>query len=131
MLRGPIRRDERSAPFFDAAREGELLVRRCGACERFWSPHLVQCAGCGHAPLDWAPASGTATLVTWTVLHGRDDGAGRRIVALAELDEGPWISAELLDIADDALAVGLSVVVDFWPVEGSEVVPVLRGRAHR
>ena len=129
-----IVRDEASAPFFDAAADGRLLIRRCGACGHWVAPYLRmgatldRCPACSSDRLGWAEASGRGTLVTWTVVHpGRREpaevGAGAHAVGVVELDEGPWLTARLdADGAD--LTAGMAVAVAFVRPGGGEPVPV-------
>lgn len=126
---GAIHRDDASVPFFDATARGELAVRRCPRCRHWWSPHLVTCAECGALDLAWEVVAGRGRLVGWTVIHGRPSGdapAPRTLVGLVELDEGPWIDAELVDVDEAALAEGLPLRVDFQRPPDSEAVPVFR-----
>jgi uncharacterized protein len=109
----PAVRDERSAPFFDALRQGSLLLRRCLARGHVSAPEVTFCAVCGDAGLDWATARGGGHIVTWTAIHSRPDESGRTqvsvIVGIVELDEGPWLRARLLP--DDTALAGDSVAV--------------------
>jgi len=77
MRIGIIRRDDRSAAFFDAAARGQLLIRRCGTCGRWLVPEAGGCYQCGAEDPGWAPASGRGTLVSWAVLHPRHSPAAQ------------------------------------------------------
>ncbi len=96
-----VLRDEQSAPFFDAARAGQLLIRRCALCGRYYPPNQSLC-GDGEQ-LDWVPAGGEATLVTWAVDHGSvldpvlagPDGASS-VFGVVELAEGPWLNVPIV-----------------------------------
>ena len=43
-----VARDEASAPYFDAAADGQLVVRQCAVCAQLFPPAQVECPG-GHA----------------------------------------------------------------------------------
>ncbi|WP_329522484.1 Zn-ribbon domain-containing OB-fold protein [Spirillospora sp. NBC_01491] len=125
---GVLRRDGRTDPFFDGTAAGRLVVRRCAACDRWLAPDAGGCPGCGDEDPGWAEASGAATLVTWTVTHGRPAGDGTvpppAVLALVELAEGPWLHARL-DAADPAalrgrLREGLPLTAVFVPAEQGE-----------
>jgi uncharacterized protein len=124
----PIIRDEASAPFFDAAQAGRLLIRRCGACGHWVAPYLRtgatldRCPACTADRLQWAEATGRGTLITWTVVHRGEDAAP---VGVVELEEGPWLTARL-DGGDSPLAAGMDLVVEFVRPGDGEPVPVLR-----
>jgi uncharacterized OB-fold protein len=124
-----LERDDHSAPYFDAARQGRLVVRRCPACGRLFPPYQHQCPD-GDA-LDWHPVAGTATLVTWAVDDGATtapelaDAAGDgEVIAIVELDEGLWLHAALPGVDRDALVTGMPLHVEFLPLGGGEPVPV-------
>jgi uncharacterized OB-fold protein len=59
--------DALTAPFWEAAREGRLVVQRCGACGTWQHPPATRCHRCGESErLAWTPAGGDATVVSWT-----------------------------------------------------------------
>lgn len=128
----PVQRDDFSAPFFDAAAQGTLLVRLC-ANGHYLAPSLgsshgnsVRCHDCHSADVEWHPASGSGTLVSWIVLHPRDGNGETRRPGLVELDEGPWMYA-LLDVPpDEELRVGQPLQVGFVSTDGGETIPVFR-----
>ena len=125
-----VTRDEGSAPFFDAAAEGRLLIRRCGACGHWITPYLRmgamldRCPNCTADRLEWASATGRGTLVTWTVVHAKSE-EDVRAVGVVELEEGPWLTAPL-DADARSLAAGMEMVVDFVRRGGGEPIPVFR-----
>jgi uncharacterized OB-fold protein len=129
VLLPAVQRDDFSAPFFDAAAQGILLVRRCEN-GHFLAPssgsshgNSLRCHECQSGRVDWHPASGMATLVSWIVLHPRDGGGETRRAGLVELEEGPWMYA-LLDVPSDLeLRVGLALRVGFVPTDGGETIP--------
>lgn len=113
-------RDEFSAPFFDAAAEGRLLLRYSPSSGEWSEPAALVCAVTQAADLEWREASGRGELVSWTVKPGRP------AIGIVELEEGPWLTL-LLPGADPAtLAVGTPVRVEFVRPEGSECLPVGR-----
>jgi uncharacterized protein len=123
---GVIRSDARSAPFFEAAARDELLIKRCGRCERWLGPEATGCAGCGDCAPRWEAACGRGTLVSFAGLPGDSRGPGdgvagdgAAVLALVELDEGPWLHTRLAPVAVLPVAV-LPVAV--LPVVGMPVV---------
>ena len=123
-----IERDEDSAPYFDAARHGTLVVRRCDTCAQLYVPTQRECPA-GHA-LSWAPVEGTATLVTWAVDDGTStapelaNAAGDgEVIGIVELTEGPWLNAALPGVDAAALHEGMAMRVEFLALGGGEPVP--------
>ena len=113
-----VMRDEYSAPFFDGTKQGELLMPRCEnghfmAPTQGYNGPAVRCHVCLSASIGWAPVTGQASLVSWTVLHMRNQEPATRIAGIVELEEGPWLKA-LIDVADDAqLHAGMLMTVNF------------------
>ena len=123
-----VQRDADSAPFFDASARGELLVRRCPQCAAWYPPQQRACPA-DAAPLEWATASGGATLVSWGVEHGpvldqalaTPDGH-TSVVGLVELAEGPWLHAAIVGTDPATLRAGAPLSVRFVQL-GDEAVP--------
>jgi uncharacterized OB-fold protein len=127
---GVLRRDGRTDPFFDGATADRLMIRRCEDCGHWFAPDASGCPGCDGDRLTWAPAAGTATLVSWAVAHPRprDDGAVRPPVflGLVELTEGPWLHVRLDGLDRGMLSEGLPLVATFRHPEEGEAYLVFR-----
>jgi uncharacterized OB-fold protein len=101
MTLAALARDDASAQFLDAAAQGVLLYQRCSACGHAQLPIggsvRTRCRNCGRNEAAWTPASGAATLVSWTsspvrTADGTEPGP---VIGLLELAEGPWMEAQL------------------------------------
>jgi uncharacterized OB-fold protein len=114
---GPVQRDDATAEFFDAAARGVLLLRCCPE-GHFSEPAVTQCTSCASTDLGWAPASGGAAVISWTVTH-----PSTTLLVIAELDEGPWWWSQLVGAGPADLSVGTRLTVSFRPA-GDEHVPV-------
>jgi uncharacterized OB-fold protein len=96
-----------SLPYWNAARERKLLIRKCNACNElhFMPRHL--CPHCWSDRLEWVEARGTGTVHSFTVMRRASHPAfgplTPYVVALIELDEGPRMVTNVL--GDDALSV--------------------------
>jgi len=131
MTIGIVQRDAATAEFFDAAARGELLIRRCVGCGHHNAPQSSTCAACHSDDLTWTAATGTGAIASWSVMHGRPRDGGpapRTVVAIVELDEGPWLHAQLVGADPDTVSTGQPVTVEFERPEGGEAVPVFRLR---
>jgi uncharacterized protein len=124
---GPVNRDEATAEFFDATAAGQFLLRRCPD-GHYSEPAVAQCTTCGAADLDWAPAAGGASLVSWTVIWPKAGAAAEPVVlVIAELDEGPWWWSRLIGADPAGLAVGARLAIGFQAADAEhESVPVFR-----
>jgi uncharacterized protein len=123
------RRDDRSAPFFDGAADGRLMIQRC-RCGTYLGPERRSCPACADPSLEWVKASGSARLVSWIVTHARSEdparGAATRVIGLVELEEGPWMYAALLDTDPESLREDVALRVDFPQPVGGETIPAFR-----
>lgn len=120
-----LERDAWSAPFFDGAARGELLILRCGDCHEHSSPQARRCAFCSSDNVSWVPVSGQGRVVSWVAPHVRegDTTAPAYVVALVELSEGPWIYVH--GSSDLRLDVDQDVTVGFTSVADGEPLPVV------
>lgn len=124
---GIIAADDRSAPFFAAAARDVLLIKRCAGCDRWLDPGATGCTGCGAADPRWQQAAGRGRLISWAVLPAGKAEPAPSMLALVELDEGPWLRTRLegTGVTETAgLRPGLRVRAHFvHPAEG-ESYPV-------
>ncbi|WAU85646.1 Zn-ribbon domain-containing OB-fold protein [Streptomyces sp. Qhu-G9] len=116
--------DALTRPYWDAAAEGNLLLRRCGACGRAHHYPREFCPHCWSEAVTWERAGGRATLYTWSVVHRNDlPPFGARtpyVAAVVDLEEGPRMMTEVVDCAEEALRAGMALEVTFR-VEGVDV----------
>lgn len=117
--------------YWEAAAEGRLLVRRCRACGRAHHYPREFCPHCWSEDVAWEPASGRATLYTWSVVHRNDlppfGGRTPYVAAVVELAEGPRMMTEIVRCPDPAdLRAGAHLTVAFRdgvPVFGPAAPP--------
>ena len=56
--------DPHSAPFWEGAKQGKLMLPRCVQCNRVhWYPRLI-CPHCHSTDIEWIEGSGLFSLVT-------------------------------------------------------------------
>ncbi|GGR24132.1 OB-fold domain-containing protein [Streptomyces netropsis] len=111
--------DDFTRPYWEAAAEGRLLIRRCRTvgCAR---PHHYPrefCPYCWGEDVEWEEASGRATLYTWSVVHRNDlPPFGERlpyVAAVVDLAEGPRMMTEVVDCPEAGLGIGMRLRVRF------------------
>ena len=122
--------NEDGAPFWEHLRNGELCIQQCTSCERLQHPPRVLCPGCGSAERGWAPMSGRGTVysfvVTHQAIHPSFEGHLPYVTALVELDEGPRLMTNLLDIAMDEVEIGMPVELELVAVSEEITLPLFR-----
>ena len=116
--------------YWDAAAEGRLLIRRCGACGRAHHYPREFCPHCWSEDVDWERASGRAVLYTWSVVHRNDlPPFGERVpyvAAVVDLAEGPRMMTNVVDCEFDALEVGMELVALFHPISDDVTIVQFR-----
>ncbi|GAP48864.1 Zn-ribbon domain-containing OB-fold protein [Streptomyces azureus] len=119
--------------YWEAAAQGRLLIRRCRACGRAHHYPREFCPRCWSEDVAWEPASGRATLYTWSVVHRNDlpPFADRApyVAAVVDLAEGPRMMTEVVGVGEPSagempageLSAGAELEVAF-----REGIPVFR-----
>ncbi len=71
-----------------------LTILHCDGCGRLSAPLTQSCPECGCRFLHSVPCCGTGTIVSWRYVQGENCGSASAripIIAIVELDEGPWL----------------------------------------
>lgn len=117
-------------PFWSAAREHRLVIQRCDDCAAYRFPPEVACVYCASSRATWTPLSGRATLWSWTVTHPPllPYFAQRAPwpVAIVQLDEGPRMVTNLVDVPVEAYEIGIALSVDFEDIDSEITLVVFR-----
>lgn len=119
-----------SQPFWDAAKEGRLLIQRCEACGQAQHYPRPFCVACWSDRVVWEQASGHGTLYTYSVVYVNDLAPFAErvpyVAAAVDLDEGPRVMTNIVDADPSHLRVGAPVVVDFRPLTEEITAPFFR-----
>jgi len=119
--------NEVSRPYWDALREGHLVVQRCN-CGHAWLPARRHCPACLSPDVRWERASGRGRLLSWVIYHTAYHPAFEaRLpynVALVQLEEGPRVLTNIVD-PNESLAAEAPVELK---VEWEEDVALARFR---
>jgi hypothetical protein len=117
-------------PFWDAARDGRLLIKRCRECGQAHFYPRPFCPKCWSAEVDWEEASGAGTLYTWSVVHQNDlppfPSRVPYVAAIVELAEGPRMMTNVVECDFAELVAGMALEVVFSPQTGTVTIPVFR-----
>jgi uncharacterized OB-fold protein len=108
-------------PFWDAASEGKLMIKRCKACgEAHYYPRAM-CPFCGGDATEWQTASGAGTIYSYSVMRRAEIPYA---IAYVTLDEGVTMMTNLVDCDFDRLRIGQRVRLVFKPTDGGPPVPM-------
>jgi len=101
------------APFWDGLQAGELRLQHCTGCSAYQYPAESFCYECGSTNLEWEAASGEGTVYSFITVHQRYHAAFADNlpynVSVIELDEGPRLISNVIDIPSDEVEVGMRV----------------------
>jgi uncharacterized OB-fold protein len=107
-------------PFWEALKAHELRVQKCEACGALRHIPKEICAHCGSRAASWAAVSGRGRIYTYTVIHRGPTPAYQAdapyVIAHVELDEGPRVISNLIDVAPADVRIGMPVEVVFEDV---------------
>ncbi len=111
-----------SKPFWDAAKEGRFLLKKCTACNQpHWYPRAL-CPFCFSDKTEWFESPGEGVIYTYSVMHRSPTGP--YAIGYVTLDEGVAVLTNFVDVAPDGLKIGMRVKVKFQDTEGGPPVPV-------
>jgi uncharacterized OB-fold protein len=114
-----VLRTPASADFFDGARDGRLLLRRCTNCGTPRAPQVRWCHECREPTQSHMWASGDARLESWTVVHRPPVPALKPdapyAAGLVELEEGPLLLLRVLTLQGEQLERGMRLRIVVSP----------------
>jgi uncharacterized protein len=115
----PVIEDD-TRPFWEAAREGRLLIRSCSACgAQHYYPRPF-CPSCWSDQVEWVEASGRASLYTWSTVYRNDLPPFRDelpyVAVVVELAEGPRMMTRLVDCPSERIEMGMDLEAVFETV---------------
>ena len=127
-LPGP---DERTAPYWSAAKEHRLAIQRCQDCGHYSHPPVILCPNCNalEPSFAWETVSGQGKIVSWTVYHDAfvpsftDDIPWVNVVVELAEQKGLWLMATLVDGPQAPLKLAAPVEVLFDDVTPEVTLP--------
>ncbi|HET9628361.1 MAG TPA: Zn-ribbon domain-containing OB-fold protein [Novosphingobium sp.] len=122
--------EDETRPFWDALREGRLLIARCDSCGEVHYYPRPMCPFCWSEDVSLVEASGTGTLYTWSTVHVNDlpplNTMVPYVAAQVDLSEGVRMTTRLVDVAPGDLAIGMALEVAFEAISDDVTIPVFR-----
>lgn len=109
--------DEETQPWFDALRKHQLLLQYFPSADHYQFPYSDRCTKDWSTEWEWRESKGRGTVYTWGLMHQVYEPAWAEetpyVLAVVELDEGPRMSTTLVNVAHDAIKIGMPVRVVF------------------
>jgi len=109
-----------SKAFFDAAREGKLLLAKCSACKALHYYPRAVCPFCS-GKTELVAAKGTGKIYSYSVMRRV---AEPYAIAYVTLDEGVTMLTNMVDCDLERLRIGDPVRLVFKAAEGGEMIPM-------
>jgi len=85
----------------EALKQNRLLGLKCKDCNAITVPPKIACQKCGGTDMEIVELKGGGKIQTFTTVFVASEGRQGEvpyIIVLAELDEGPWIMGNLIDM---------------------------------
>jgi uncharacterized OB-fold protein len=121
-----------SAPFWDATRDGRLVVQWCTACDKgvFYPRSFCPHCGAQQSALTWRDATGRATVHSVVVEH-RPEASGASFsggepycVALVDLEEGVRMMTNVVGCPPAEVHIGQRVTVTWETLSDGRRLPL-------
>lgn len=114
--------------FWEGVARGELLIQRCAGCAVLRHPPRPMCPRCRSVDWDTVRASGRGTVHSYVVPHHpRMPGFPTPyVVVLVDLEEGTRLVSNLVDVAVDAVRIGMPVELVITAVDDGLTLPLFR-----
>jgi uncharacterized OB-fold protein len=112
--------DPTTAPFWEACKDGRLMIGLCRDTGRHFFPPRGVSPYTLSLHVELVEASGRGTLYSFTVMRVAEP----YIAAMVELAEGPRVFTNLVQVAPEAVRIGMALRLVFTPTEGGPPVPL-------
>jgi hypothetical protein len=109
--------------YFDALLEGKVLGLKCNDCGAYTCPPKAVCDNCNSRNLEKAELSGKGRIMSFTTTYIAPAGYDKEVpyvVAMVELEEGPWIVGRLDIAGEKADEIGQDLIGEEVAVSGKE-----------
>lgn len=117
-------------PFWDGTKAGELRLQRCGDCAEHVFYPRARCPSCGSPRLRWTTVSGRARLSSYVINHVPAPGFADdvpHIIAIVQLDEGPRMMTNLVNVPPDPRALPLDLPLEVvFKSRGDHALPLFQ-----
>lgn len=117
-------------PFWEAAKDGRLLVQECKSCN---SPIFFprdRCPKCWSQDLQWIEASGKGTIYAFSITYEGVEDVFKEdlpiVLAWIDLPEGIRMQSNIVECDPDDVSIGMDVEVVFEKVTEDISLPYFK-----
>lgn len=118
-------------PFWDAVKRHQLSLPKCKACGQLHYFPRPFCPHCFSWDLEWVRCSGKGKLYSYVINHRPAPGFEEEapyVIAVVELDEGPRMLSNLIDIEPTPEAVQVDMPVEILFQDVNEEMAMFKFR---
>ncbi len=117
-------------PFFEASRNGQLVVQKCDGCGALRFPPRRLCPNCLSRAASWTPVSGEGEVYSFIIMHRVYHPAFASqvpyAVATIKLKEGAKMLSNVIGIDPHQIRCGMPVKVSFEKLNDEVTLPMFR-----
>ena len=118
---GFVETNPETQAFWDAAKEGKFIIKKCKSCGKtHWYPRAI-CPFCMSTDTEWVAASGKGKIYSYSHMARANPPF---TIAYVTLAEGPTMMTNIVDCDASQLKIGADVTVVFKPSEKEYPVPM-------
>jgi len=103
--------------FWAGTKDKEFRYQQCTHCDKVIFYPRRHCTGCTNGSLEWKVASGNATVYSYSVVRQSYHPFFRNlvpyVVAWIDLDEGPRILSNVMNVAADDVQIGMKLKLEW------------------
>jgi len=115
------------APFWQAAKAGELRLQKCVDCGNVWYPPSFGCPRCLSDNYEWAKMSGKGKIWSWVVFHqlyfqSFSEDIPYNVIVV-QLEEGPLMISNMVEVKNENIRCDMPVEVVFDSVTSDISLP--------
>ena len=120
--------DENADEFWGGLNQGRLLLQVCGNCAKTNYPPMVMCSECGGFDFQWRESEGSGFLYSYVITHQPIHPSlvdyTPFLTALIELNEGPRITSNIINIRPEEAEIGMRVRLELFQVNSETTLPL-------
>lgn len=124
--------DAWTLPYWQAARDGRLLIQQCSDCGRFIFYPRQSCPFCFSDRLAWVESPGRGTVYSFTVVENNAPSAFAGdmpfVIAVVQLEEGVRMLTNIVGCSPAEVRCDLPVQVVFEPLTAEITLPKFKPR---
>jgi hypothetical protein len=114
-------------PFWQAAREGRLIIQQCKDCGRYIFYPRIACIHCSSGKVEWVEASGKGTVYSYTVVESNAPSAFIQdmpyVIAIVRLEEGVQMLTNIIGCDPYQVRCDMPVQVTFEKLDDEFTLP--------